>query len=184
MVTPRVLPLQRLEVEIGFMFYQTTHWERTWHSMKCLKFFLGFFKGFVNFFQFFGCLLFHFFKGIFHFLFKGHHHFDKVKFKVVFFCFFQIRLLSLPIVCPLGSGVTLLNFTLWRNCCIGQQCLFLQMRPAVSLLLGTTLTVAVWVYEFLGLLWYCQCLSQKASEVSALLVFSAGLLSWCSLLIP
>ena len=119
MVTPRVLPLQRLEVEIGFMFYQTTHWERRWHSMKCLKFFLGFFKGFVNFFQFFGCLLFHFFKGIFHFLFKGHHHFDKVKFKVVFFCFFQVRLLSLPIVCPLGSGVTLLNFTLWRNSCIG-----------------------------------------------------------------
>ena len=119
MVTPRVLPLQRLEVEIGFMFYQTTHWERRWHSMKCLKFFLGFFKGFVNFFQFFGCLLFHFFKGIFHFLFKGHHYFDKVKFKVVFFCFFQVRLLSLPIVCPLGSGVTLLNFTLWRNCCIG-----------------------------------------------------------------
>ena len=53
--------------------------------------FLGFFEGFINFFQL--CLLFNFFKGVFHFLFKGIHHFHKVTFKVVFF-YFWVRMIK------------------------------------------------------------------------------------------
>lgn len=61
------------------------------HLSGCfITVFLTFLKDLLISSSFFVLFFLHLFKGTFHFLFKGLHHFQKVIFKVIFFCFISV----------------------------------------------------------------------------------------------